>query len=344
MSQRPTRRWAWVIVLSGALAPAGRAAPPTSLAKCDAPSFRQHNDAYPNAGSAYCVPTAAADGIAWLAEHGLDRLSGRDAEEQIVSDLAAKMGTDPSRGTSWGAAADGLTDYLDDYYEPVRIRVGAVGCHAGGLYPNPDDFAWVQEMLARPDTVVIIQRKLYLITPNGTEGPYNGHAMFLAGSDAPAAEMILHDPLVGPHDEPDPVALVEHWRDPRSFLRYTFDIDTAAPDGAPPGSLADARWTDAIAFGVLLHGDANGDAAVDAADLALLGNHYGGTGAAWDQGDFNLDGAVDVLDLALLANRYDAAPPAAASPAAGAPLPEPIGSALLLLWAPALVAGRRRRR
>jgi len=51
-------------------------------------------------------------------------------------------------------------------------------------------------------------------------------------------------------------------------------------------------------------GDANLDLRVDFSDLLILAQHYGMTGASWDEGDFNQDGSVSFADLLLLIAEY----------------------------------------
>jgi len=51
-------------------------------------------------------------------------------------------------------------------------------------------------------------------------------------------------------------------------------------------------------------GDANLDGKVGVADLGILGDHYGQTGAGWMQGDFNGDGRVGIADLGALGDNY----------------------------------------
>ena len=104
---------------------------------------------------------------------------------------------------------------------------------------------------------------------------------------------------------------------------------------------ADPMATDAKgaleAIPALLPGDANRDGRVDFADLLVLGQHYGESGATWATGDFNADGAVGFDDLLLLA-RYYGQSAAAAEPAA---VPE---ATALLPTVLSLTAVCRRRR
>ncbi len=342
---RRHRRPAWVLcALAGvvcAAAAAAPAAPPVFTGKLDAPSFRQYNPAYPGGGAYYCLPTSSADGIAWLAEHGYDRLPTREAEQAIVTALAAKMQTDPLQGTQWKAAGPGLADYLDDFYDPARVGIESPEAR----WPDPDAFAWTQDRLARPDTVVIIMRTMYLNLPDFGWGLYVKHAMFLAGYDAPAAGVYLHDPLAGEVDDLQPVGLIENlgWRG--DFEYYTFDLALTPPPQSPPGTTIEARWDKVLAISIAGDGDANCDGAVDEFDLAALANNYGRSDVGWAGADFNGDGRTDVLDLATIANHYS--PPLRAGgstelAADGQSVPEP--ATLVMLLAGALAVARRCRR
>jgi hypothetical protein len=112
-------------------------------------------------------------------------------------------------------------------------------------------------------------------------------------------------------------------------------------------------------------GDASLDGQVNLTDLTILANHFGSSGANWDQGDFSYDGTVNLADLSILANDFgngignpaqdaivhaqfqnDLALVEAANPgfsaAVGAAIPEP--ASLTLLSAGALGLFRRRHR
>jgi hypothetical protein len=73
----------------------------------------------------------------------------------------------------------------------------------------------------------------------------------------------------------------------------------------------------------LLAGDANGDGAVDRADLAIVVAHFGmAVGATFEDGDFNADGRVNLADVTLLQQNFGSTPSAGA-PLALAVVPEP---------------------
>ncbi len=52
------------------------------------------------------------------------------------------------------------------------------------------------------------------------------------------------------------------------------------------------------------HGDCNLDDVVNAGDLALMGGNWMGSGKTWAEGDFNGDGKVDAGDLALMGGNW----------------------------------------
>jgi hypothetical protein len=72
-------------------------------------------------------------------------------------------------------------------------------------------------------------------------------------------------------------------------------------------------------------GDANGDGAVDIADLSILLTDFDKTGMTWSQGDFDGSGTVDIADLGKLLTNFDKSAAVAITP-----VPEP--SSLLLLF------------
>lgn len=92
-------------------------------------------------------------------------------------------------------------------------------------------------------------------------------------------------------------------------------------------------------------GDANGDGAVDRADLAIVVAHLGmATGATFSEGDFNADGRVSLADVTVLQRNFGSTPMAGASLAL-AIVPEP-GTLTLALGTMmcAFISGARHRR
>lgn len=88
-------------------------------------------------------------------------------------------------------------------------------------------------------------------------------------------------------------------------------------------------------------GDANDDLHVGFDDLITLAQHYGTSGAGWNDGDFDGDGMVGFTDLILLAQNYgrDTTDPPAQAEAV--PVPEP--HELFVFLAGAVGLGARRR-
>ena len=329
---RTSRRWVWIVVAVVLCARAvATAAPPVFTGKFDAPSFYQLKDVYPNGGEAYCLPTSLADGVVWLSEHGYGLLPGRSDEEDIVTTLAATMGTHPLQGTAWPSAAAGMVDYLDDFYDPARIRTETPSGR-----PTPETFAWAQEQVARPDTIMIVLRTIYVYLPSYGWGQYVRHSLFLAGYDATDPTLHLYDPLYEVMVTPRVHVLQEQQIEPFDvFWYYTFDLPVVPPDGSEPGTLAEARWDSVMSISIAADGDANHDGRVDVLDLASLAGHYRqASDAGWADGDFDGNGRVDVMDLAIMANHY-------AASTGGQPVPAP--SVLVMLLVAAAARPRRRR-
>jgi hypothetical protein len=123
-------------------------------------------------------------------------------------------------------------------------------------------------------------------------------------SIAPDARMILGGTLTifpGFDDASDPVVTLRSYLSggrliptAGSTLGYADGADGVVP-GLDPGSVL-VRAT--------LPGDVNLDGKVDFTDLLLLAQHYGQTGARWDQGDLNYDAGVEFADLLDLAQNY----------------------------------------
>jgi hypothetical protein len=104
----------------------------------------------------------------------------------------------------------------------------------------------------------------------------------------------------------------------------------------------------AIYYGVkevhkLFVGDCNLDGSVGLLDLGTLADNWGATSATWSLGDCDGDGLVGLLDLALLADNWNAGGGGAGGLAAPPPTSVPEPTAMALLLAGALLAGRRHR-
>ncbi|MDP7637398.1 MAG: DNRLRE domain-containing protein, partial [Phycisphaerae bacterium] len=132
---------------------------PGGLPAGDAPDFYQYNDPYPPSwypGLMYCVPTASADAVVWLQEHGFDSLPGREQEVSIVAGLADDMASGDRTGTAWENVMPGLMQYLGDYYGPSEIEVTGLGVFGDGLLPDETDLDAVVRWLDQPHTAVIL--------------------------------------------------------------------------------------------------------------------------------------------------------------------------------------------
>lgn len=89
--------------------------------------------------------------------------------------------------------------------------------------------------------------------------------------------------------------------------------------------LVDRRFVD---------GDINLDLIVNSTDFSILLSRYGTTGNSWSQGDLNGDSRVNALDFNILAGNFGRRPSLTLpAPVPGAPVPEPAGSAAMLMGA-----------
>lgn len=122
-----------------------------------------------------------------------------------------------------------------------------------------------------------------------------------------------------------------------SVLRTIEDMFGLGPLGASATAtpLASNANGTLVADPSLVAGDANGDGVVNFADLLILAQNYGQSGATWSTGDFNVDGNVGFDDLLLLAQHYGQT----TASFAAATVPEP---SLVLLAAPLALLPRRR--
>ncbi len=93
-------------------------------------------------------------------------------------------------------------------------------------------------------------------------------------------------------------------------------------------------------LGAILAGDANGDGAVDVADLGIVGANFGQSGKTFADGDFNDDGSVDVADLGIVGANWSTAQVTSTADLA-ALVPEPAVLGMLLMSLPLLTKRRR---
>ena len=93
-------------------------------------------------------------------------------------------------------------------------------------------------------------------------------------------------------------------------------------------------------LGAILAGDANGDGAVDVADLGIVGANFGQSGKTFADGDFNDDGSVDVADLGIVGANWSTAQATSATDLA-ALVPEPAVLGVFLMGLPLLTKRRR---
>ena len=228
------------------------------LFKQSAPDFYQINAAYPGGGQAYCVPTAAADGVAWFHDQGLtnlpDAANDVDQQEQLVIDLGSAMSTDASGGTTMLNAEQGLRNYLETYY-PGQVTVSGRGAYVDGNDPDAADWTWTGQQVSQDDTCVIVIGSLFMrYQPPGQSWTIweriGGHAVFLVGYDSAAGKSYCHDPDTNGSKELAEYPLA--WNGSYYTIEGpSFPIDP--PAGTPEGTEIETelRWSDCLAYQVV---------------------------------------------------------------------------------------------
>lgn len=166
------------------------------------PSFDQRDAEFKDGGLRYCGPTAAANGLMWLADQGYPNLrpvAGNDslAQREMIKQLAALMGVHRDGSTSSGFLC-GVKSYVRSMgYSPgtghTSGRVASSGTRV------PPDLTLLGES-ARNHTVVWLGLGIYRLEQTGKLRRTSGHLVTLAGitSLAPnsrqTAELLISDP------------------------------------------------------------------------------------------------------------------------------------------------------
>ena len=158
---------------------AGLALSNQALAQCtvyrlDMPDFDQRRSALPNNGSMYCVPTATANALAYISNHGYPSIFGGPRDwasqdqyayvTQQIFLMGLLMGTDPSSGTTlegWfpvakaratSAGPFGVSWFRANFLfgmDPKTLsdmmRIGAVVMPVMGWYDNRGGGQWARD-------------------------------------------------------------------------------------------------------------------------------------------------------------------------------------------------------
>lgn len=97
--------------------------PEFSFRRCGVPDFDQIRDVLPNTGSNHCVPTAAADWLVYLADRGARSVHPGPGVaddyariDQLITDVAAEMGTTGDGGTNSRLAVEALRRWFDQSF------------------------------------------------------------------------------------------------------------------------------------------------------------------------------------------------------------------------------------
>jgi hypothetical protein len=162
---------------------------------------------------------------------------------------------------------------------------------------------------------------------------------------------------------PDPIASIEAWirngyydlsgpqiissviaaDDAATYLSYGIGYADSADPGNPAG-----LPTDTIEIMYTLLGDANLDGTVNSDDFTLYSDHFGESGAVWDEGDFNYDGTVNFEDFTPWSHNDGESATLADSPIAlangisPANVPEPMSAGIIVMAGLGILRRRRR--
>lgn len=178
--------------------------PSTALATIkEMPSFDQRDDEFNDGGLRYCGPTAAANALIWLADHGYPRLRPKVSDEQLaqkelIKQLAAFMGVHRDGSTSSGFLCGVKTYVRSQGYTPGIDHLSGQALSNGRLIAP--DLALLNESM-NPNTVAWLGLGIYHLDPHERKlRRISGHMVTLAGvipakaATGDAVGLIISDP------------------------------------------------------------------------------------------------------------------------------------------------------
>lgn len=144
------------------------------------PTLAQHDPGFPGGGQSYCAPTAAANGLLWLADRGYPAVKPAPTEQKsaectLILSLASYMGTDRN-GTPLASFQGGITSYLRSVgYAPKAWET------SGQAFRRPPD---LQLLTSRETSTAVLWLGLGWYRFDARKQKYtrtNGHWVTLAG-------------------------------------------------------------------------------------------------------------------------------------------------------------------
>lgn len=166
------------------------------------PSFNQRDIGFKDGGLRYCGPTAAANGLMWLASQGYPNLKPAEmddhlAQREMIKQLATLMGVHRDGSTSSGFMC-GVKSYVKSMgYSAQTAHIS--GQMTSGGTQIPPDLTLLSES-ARSSTVVWLGLGIYRLEQSGKIRRTSGHLVTLAGitsftpSSEKAAKLLISDP------------------------------------------------------------------------------------------------------------------------------------------------------
>lgn len=167
------------------------------------PSFDQRDDEFNDGGLRYCGPTAAANALMWLADHGYPRLKPKVRDEQLaqkelIKQLATFMGVHRDGSTSSGFLC-GVKAYVRSQGYTPGIDHLSGQTRSNGRLTAPDLTLLNESM--NPNTVAWLGLGIYRLDPHERKlRRISGHMVTLAGTmpaKAPTGDavgLIISDP------------------------------------------------------------------------------------------------------------------------------------------------------
>ncbi len=198
-------RYLGLVFLALAATPAG------AQSKAEAtPTFWQRDPAaaFADEGRMHCAPTAAADGLIYLANafELEDLVPGAGHEEQIelIKELADDFETDPAiGGTNPDKILTGLRAYVESKgYQLSRLELkswrGVSAANRKCLLGLRPDLPWMQSAAEDEETVVLFNFGWYEENDAGGYTRNGGHWVAVVGRGEEPTEFLVHNPLLRP--------------------------------------------------------------------------------------------------------------------------------------------------
>ncbi len=205
--QHPIHVIAAVLLVAVTFPGAGALAKGTATKQARTPAFCQSDPTagFKGDGSNYCAPTAVSDGLIYLTtEREYEDLAPATtpaAHAKLIKQLAAKMATDPAKGTGPGAIMKGIWGYVTARgYEIDRLEyagwrdIGADNAKRYGQGARPK-LTWLRAGAKDPETVLLVNVGWYKQTTGGYKRS-GGHWLNVVGTGPGKLDFVVRNPAL----------------------------------------------------------------------------------------------------------------------------------------------------